>query len=212
MNEIAVTVLDYPISWLELIATASGLLSVWLAVRNSVLTWPVGLVNVVGFGLLFYRFRLYSDVLLQVFFFLSSLYGWYGWRARLAGPALPISRLTSRQRGGILFLILAGTQAQCWLMLRAPAVFPLLFPEPAAHPYPDALTTVASVVATLLLARRKLESWWCWVLVDVVAIYVYFSRGILLVAWEYVVFLGMAVVGGIHWYYAHTRSTSTPDQ
>ena len=197
--ETAFTLLDYDVSWLELIGTLTGLASVWLAVRNHVLTWPIGLVNVICFGLLFYRVRLYSDALLQIYFFGMSLYGWYRWRGgeRERGGILTLG---NRQRWTWAVVIGAGTLVQGYWMSRADQWLPDIFPAPADFPYADAFTTVASVVATYLLARRTLESWVLWVTVDVVCIVLYFSKGILLVGIEYVIFLGLASLGGYRWY------------
>ncbi len=196
----ALTLLDYDISWLELIGTLTGLISVWLAVKNRIGTWPIGLVNVLCFGVLFYHFRLYSDALLQVYFFGMSLYGWYFWRQRAGKKEAPIQVLPRNSRWWWLALLGAGTLVQGTLMSQVHAIAPAFFPEPAAFPYPDAFTTVASIVATFLLARRYLESWVLWVAVDVVSIALYFSKGILLVGIEYLIFLVLASLGGLRWY------------
>lgn len=199
MNEIAFTLLDYPISYLEVVGTVAGLLSVWLAVRNHIGTWPVGVVNVVAFAILFYQFRLYSDALLQVYFFGMSLYGWYVWREkdRTDQRVLVLSR-PARLRW--LLVLGAGTLVLGAVMSKVDHWLPSLFPEPAAFPLPDAFTTVTSIIATFLLARRYLESWVLWIAVDVVAIILYFSKGILLVGIEYIIFLGLATAGGWRWY------------
>ncbi|MEL7162965.1 MAG: nicotinamide riboside transporter PnuC [Bacteroidota bacterium] len=199
MHEIAFTLLGYPISYLELVGTVAGLLSVWLAVKNHVATWPVGLINVTAFAILFYEFRLYSDALLQVYFFGMSLYGWWVWRTRNQ-PEERVLTLSGRQRWGWLGILGASTLVLGAVMSRIDVWAPALFPEPAAYPFPDAFTTVTSVVATYLLARRYLESWALWVLVDIVSVVLYFSKGILLVGWEYVVFLGLAASGGWRWW------------
>lgn len=198
--ETALIILKYPISWVELIGTIAGLISVWLAVKNHVWTWPVGLLNVICFAVLFYHSRLYSDALLQVYFFGISLYGWYFWQQRKGEPETPIRVLSGQQRWVWAGLLLAGTLVQGTLMSHIHTLAPAFFPGPAAFPYPDAFTTVASIIATFLLARRVLESWVLWVLVDVVSIVLYFSKGIVLVGVEYVVFLGLAVTGGLRWF------------
>ena len=204
----ALTLLAYDISWLELIGTLTGLASVWLAVRNNVLTWPVGLINVVCFAVLFYQFRLYSDTLLQVYFFGMSLYGWWQWRDRSANSET-IKVLSGRRRWAWLGVIFAMTLVQGYWVSRAHTFLPTLFPEPAAFPYPDAFTTVASIVATYLLARRTLESWVLWVAVDIVSIVLYFSKGIYLVGIEYIIFLCLASLGGYRWYIKIINSNRT---
>ncbi|WP_020570155.1 nicotinamide riboside transporter PnuC [Neolewinella persica] len=205
--ETAFTLLNYPISWIELIGTIAGLISVWLAVKNHVWTWPVGLLNVICFAVLFYHFRLYSDALLQVYFFGMSLYGWYFWQQKNGATASPIRVLDGQQRWLWAFIILAGTLVQGTLMSHVHTLLPTVFPEPAAFPYPDAFTTVASIIATFFLARRVLESWVLWVLVDLVSIVLYFSKGIVLVGMEYVVFLGLATAGGVGWYISWRATT-----
>lgn len=202
----ALTLLEYEVSWLELIGAITGLASVWLAVKNRVGTWPVGLVNVVCFAMLFYHFRLYSDALLQVFFFGMSLYGWYFWHNSAGRAEGPIQVLPSRERVGWLVLLGAGTLVQGTLMGKVHTLAPFFFSAPAAFPYPDAFTTVASIIATFLLARRYLESWVLWVAVDLVSVVIYFSKGIILVGVEYVIFLGLAASGGVLWYREYTKS------
>ncbi len=196
----AITLLEYDISWLEMIGTLTGLVSVWLAVKNHVGTWPVGLVNVVCFAVLFYHFRLYSDALLQVYFLGMSLYGWYFWRSKSSPAEEAIQVLPTVWRLRWVGLIGAGTLVQGLVMRHIHQWAPVFFPEPAAFPFADAFTTVSSVVATFLLARRYLESWVLWVLVDVVSIVLYFSKGILLVGLEYIVFLCLATLGGWRWW------------
>ena len=206
----ALSLLGYDISWLELIGTLTGLASVWLAVRNHVWTWPVGLINVVCFAVLFYQFRLYSDALLQVYFFAMSLYGWWHWRGGGATKA-PIVTLSGTQRVSWLTVIFASTLVLGLGASHLHTIAPTLFPEPAAYPFPDAFTTVASIAATYLLARRTLESWALWVAVDVVSIVLYFSKGIMLVGLEYIIFLILATAGGYRWYRTMaTESTREP--
>ena len=200
MLETAFTLLDYPISYLELIGTLAGLISVWLAVKNHLWTWPAGLVNVVAFALLFYRFRLYSDALLQVYFFGMSLYGWWAWRKH-DRPEERVKTLSGTHRGQWLLVIGAGTLVLGSVMSRVHLWAPSFFPEAAAYPFPDAFTTVASIIATYLLAKRFLESWVLWVVVDLVSIVLYFSKGIMLVGLEYILFLGLATAGGFRWWH-----------
>lgn len=85
INNICLTPFGYPLSYVELVGILTGLLSVWLAAKSHILTWPIGLVNVAAFFFLFYQVCLYSDMLLQVFFFVTTCYGWYYWAWHQAG-------------------------------------------------------------------------------------------------------------------------------
>jgi nicotinamide mononucleotide transporter len=189
----------YPLSLVELLGTLSGLVSVWLATRGNILTWATGIVNEFFFFLLFYQYRLYSDMLLQVFFFILTLYGWFQWRQREAGNEKPIRVLSGQWRliGGMVLLL--GTIGLGAVMGRIHLWLPGWFPEPAAYPWADAFTTVGSVMATFLLARKRLETWWLWIAVDVVAVVVYFLKDIRFVGLEYVVFLVLASWGLYNW-------------
>ncbi|MEO0470764.1 MAG: nicotinamide riboside transporter PnuC [Bacteroidota bacterium] len=189
----------YPLSWLEFIGTLTGLISVWYASRNNILTWPIGLINVTAFFLLFYQVNLYSDMLLQIYFWGMSLYGWANWHQQADKESIPISRLSYEWRLTYLVILIAGTICLGALMRNIHHLLPDLFQEKAAYPFPDAFTTVASVLATILLARRKWESWVLWVVVDIVAVILYSLKEIWFVAGEYVIFLGLASFGGWSW-------------
>ena len=104
----------YPLSLIELVGTASGLLAVWLAARAHIGTWPVSLLNVAAFFVLFYQVQLYSDMLLQVYFFVTSLYGWWHWSSRPDQAAGDILVLMPGERvaWGLAFLSLGDYMLQ----------------------------------------------------------------------------------------------------
>lgn len=89
IDNIAFTVLEYPMSWIELVGTVLYLWSVWLIARRKMLTWPVGIVSVLLYLALFYQIGLYSDALEQVYYLGASVYGWVFWvrSDRLGGKA-----------------------------------------------------------------------------------------------------------------------------
>ncbi len=194
---IAFSILGYPVSYLEFLATLFGLASVYLATQENVFTWPSGIVNEWGFFLLFYQVQLYADMFLQVIFFVVTVYGWLHWRSKRQRKkihclgwkrfaVLAIFILTT----GLLIGVLNGN-----LHIIAPAVFS----EPAASPYWDAQVMVASVVAITLLARKTVEAWVLWIAVDIVSVALFYSREIYLVSIEYIVFLVMACYGYYRW-------------
>jgi nicotinamide mononucleotide transporter len=205
IGNIAFTILSYPVSYLELAGTAAGIACVFLTAREKVLCWPVGIVNILLFFIMFYQVQLYSDMLLQIYFLIMSFYGWWKWtHPKDAAEAnkqeeLKISNLTPRWLtvivgGSLLLVIIAGTG-----MKDIHQVFPQLFPKPAAFPYGDAFTTVLSITATILMALKKRECWIFWVTVDTVAVLIYFIKGINLVAMEYIIFGLIALSGYINW-------------
>lgn len=200
INCIFLNVLGYSLSYIEMIGIVTGLLSVWLAARSNIMTWPIGLVNVVAFFFLFYQVQLYSDMFLQVFFFVTTCYGWYFWhRQDQSKVERKITTIAQTPRVCGVLAIVIGTAILGFIMSRIHLNLPVFFLEPAAFPYPDAFTTVLSVVATFLLAQRKIEACVCWVTVDLVAIFLYALKGIAFTSALYAVFLLIASFGLYHW-------------
>ncbi|TGL11024.1 nicotinamide riboside transporter PnuC [Leptospira levettii] len=193
------TILGYPLSLLEFLGTTSGLVCVYLASRNHILTWPIGIFNSICFLFLFFQIQLYSDMLLQVYFFGSSIYGWIIWRKR-TGQFTKIVSLGRNKNLFVIFLLIVGTFGLGFFTKHLPVWFPNLFVKPPDYLYWDAFTTVTSIIANLLLAQRKLESWFLWVFVDIVCIVLYSLKNIPFVTVEYVIFLLIAIYGSWHWY------------
>ena len=197
ISNIACVVLDYPLSWIELIGTIFGLTTVYLAYRENILTWPIGLINVAAFFFLFYQVNLYSDMILQVYFFIMSIYGWYYWRTKPNNQA--ITSLSHNWQKKYAIILVFGSAVLGILMSKVHLIFPAIFEVPAAYPFADAFTTIASILATILLSRKVLENWYLWIAVDLVSILLYTLKGIHLVAIEYTVFLIICIFGLIKW-------------
>jgi len=175
INTILIEILGYKISVIELIGTLFGLSSVWLAMRANIHTWSTGVFNGIVFFALYYQVQLYSDMFLQVFFLISSLYGWWKWtKIRPTKQDRKITYMGWKTRYLTLFGILFFTFAWGYLMSQIHILLPSLFPKAAAFPFADAFTTVLSIFATLLMAYKKIESWVLWITVDVVSVYLYF--------------------------------------
>ena len=155
--------------------------------------------------MLFYQSRLYPDMFLQVYFLVTSIYGWFRWthpRNEFEADSkdeLKVSVISSRffliiMAGAFGLSLLAGTGAQrihLWL--------PGLFPEQASFPYADSFVAVFSITAQVLLTLKKNEAWIIWVVVDAAASAIYFMKGIYLVGAEYVVFGLIAAAGLWNW-------------
>lgn len=182
----------------EWIAAALGLVTVVLVVRRSVWNYPFALAMVTLYFFVFWEARLYSDALLQIFFFVINLYGWRNWlRSRAEAGEVVVTVMSWRQRA----LWLAGTAAAGLLWGAAMRGF-----TDAAAPMLDAAIAAASVAAQILLAQRRLENWLLWILVDVAAIGLFYSRGLAPTAALYAVFLVLAVAGLLSWRRALARA------
>jgi nicotinamide mononucleotide transporter len=178
---------------LEHIAAACGLANIYLTVRQNMWCWPVGVVMVSLYMYVFFHAKLYSDAGLQVFFLVMQFYGWYEWRRGPVEHSTSLSAIKRlRTRGWILTSagVLAGTAGLGGVMRH--------FTD-AALPYPDAFTTMLSVIAQFQLTRKILENWTLWIIADVVYIGVYSIKSLYPTAGLYFVFLVLSVLGYKEW-------------
>jgi len=202
------TILGYPMSYIEFAGTILYLLSVWLIAKRNVLTWPVGIVSVVLYMALFYQIRLYSDALEQVYYLGASAYGWWYW-SRSEPAARTITGVGyGRRRAVVAWLVVTTALAVALgaVMGHVHEWAPGLFPEAASYPFVDALTTVMSLVAMWLMARKHIESWVYWIVVDVIGIWLYWVKDVKFIALLYVLLLGLAVKGLVEWSSARRES------
>lgn len=175
----------------EYIAAALGLANVALVVRRSVWNYPFALAMVTLYFFVFFEARLYSDALLQIFFFAINVYGWRNWlRSRHEAGEVVVLPMSGRER----LAWLAGTAAAsvAWGLVMANYTN-------AAAPVWDALIAGGSVAAQILLAMRRIENWVLWIAVDVIAVPLYFSRNLVATSGLYLVFLGLATAGLVTW-------------
>lgn len=175
---------------LEWAANAFTAGAIVLAGRNSVHTWWTGIVGCTLFALLFYQSALFADVLLQLFFVLTSIYGWWKWQRGAAGAVLPISRMPLRS---LLWIVPAG--------LAATAAYGALLHAftRAFAPFVDSSVLVFSVIAQFLMMQRRIENWGFWVLVNSIAVPLYYSRGLTTTAVLYSFFWINAVASWLWW-------------
>jgi nicotinamide mononucleotide transporter len=193
---------EYKMSWLELVATIAGLLAVWLSAREHISSWGIGLINVVLSSVIFYTLSLYSDVFLQIYFFVTGIYGWWLWSKRKGNTQekeVTISWLSRQQQIWMVAIILISTLIIGSMVTHLHTWFPIVFPIEASFPYADTLVMTMSIFGNLLLMVKKIESWILWILVDIIAPVLYFQKGILLITFEYVVFLGLACFALVNW-------------
>lgn len=205
IDNIFFTVLNYPMSYLEFFGTIAGVVAVWLSARGNIWSWPIGVINVTLFFFLFFQVQLYPDMFLQVFFFVTNLIGWWRWShpTALEGDSkneLRVSFMSLRWVLTFVVLGLVGTILLGSFSQRLHTLFPALFSLPSAFPYADSFVTVMSIVATYLLVQKKVESWLVWLVVDAVATYLYFMKGIKFVGVEYLAFCFIAAYGFYKWW------------
>lgn len=197
INNIAYEIIGYKISYVELIGTLFGLISVYLATKTNILTWATGIINELFLFILFFQVQLYADMFLQVFFFVVTLYGWYNWKQ--IPKENGITKTELKTKIWLLSAIVVGTTMVGFLISNIHLYLPRYFKTEASYPYVDSFVMVSSIIATILLAQKKIETWYLWIVVDIVCVFLFFKKGIAFLALEYFVFLGLATYGFLNW-------------
>jgi nicotinamide mononucleotide transporter len=177
-------------NWMEDAGVLTTVVGIWLTTRRSLICWPVVLISDVLYLAVFYRVRLYSDALLQIFFLAFTLYGWwYWWRGVLEEGEVRIEPLPWR---GLLAGMVAGAVGSVLLGL-------LMMRLGAALPRLDATLMSYSLVATWWQTRKHIVSWWLWIAVDLVYVGEYFYKGLKPTAALYAGLVALAVLGLRDW-------------
>ncbi len=197
INTIAFRILNYSVSYIELIGTSFGLASVYYASRANILTWATGIVNEIFLFILFFQVQLYADMVLQIYFFIVTLYGWYKWNKKSVENE--ISKIGFRTNILLASIIIVGTIVSGYVFTNIHRYMPGFFKIQAAYPYIDSFVMVSSIIATVLLAKKKIENWYLWISIDAVCTVIYFKKGVLFLSLEYFIFLGLASYGLYNW-------------
>ncbi|MEO8502832.1 MAG: nicotinamide riboside transporter PnuC [Acidobacteriota bacterium] len=183
----------------EVVGALFGLVSVWLTVRESIWCWPIGLVTVGAYVVVFWHAKLYADTGLQVVYVVLSLYGWWAWlHGGADARALRVERTPGWAWGVSTLVSMASTAALGALLYSH---------TDAAMPYWDAGTTSVSLVAQWLQTRKWIENWWLWIAVDAVYVGMYIVKHLYLTAGLYAAYLLLAIVGWRAWRKSLERST-----
>jgi nicotinamide mononucleotide transporter len=176
--------------WLELAGVITAALGIWLTTRRLLICWPITLVSIFIYMVVFFRAGLFSDALLQVFFVAFTIYGWWHWwrgvrdEGQVRVVPLPLRDLIVALVLGVAGSFVLGTLAKRFN---------------AALPYLDAMLMSYSLVATWWQARKHIANWWLWILVDAVYVGEYIYKGLWPTALLYAAFVPLAVLGLRDW-------------
>ncbi|MCB8994841.1 MAG: nicotinamide mononucleotide transporter [Bacteroidales bacterium] len=178
--------------FIEILGVVTGLIYLYFSIKQNIWLWPWGIVTSLLYIVVFFQTKFYADMSLQIYYFGISIYGWYFW---LRGgdkdkPGLPVIRIRPVGWIFIVLIVLALTLISGFI-LRDFTDSPL--------PFWDAFTTAGSVVATWMLARKYLEHWLIWIVVDLVSIGTYISKGLFPTILLFTVYTAMAVYGYFEW-------------
>lgn len=184
----------------EAIAVVFAVLYLLLAIRQNIWCWLCAGISTAIYVYLFLDARLYMESALNVFYFAMAIYGWSVWyRGRSDGHELPVSVWPFNIHAFAITAIIAASLVSGYLLNQN---------TDAAFPYIDSLTTWGAIWATFLVARKVLENWWYWLVIDLASILIYWSRDLQLTSLLFVVYVIMIPFGLISWTRSRREGTA----
>ncbi|MBC5862296.1 nicotinamide riboside transporter PnuC [Flavobacterium turcicum] len=179
--------------YLEIIAVIFGLLSVWCAKKDNIWVFPTGLVSTLIFVYLLWKWVLWGDMMINGYYFIMSIYGWYHWTRKKGDEvAFPIATISSAEKRIAIFLFI-------FTVAFVVAVYHLFDKFTTWYAYVDTFITGIFFVGMWLMAKRKVENWIFWIIGDVISIPLYFFKGYTFTSFQYVVFTIVAIFGYLEW-------------
>lgn len=179
-----------PLLSLETLAVVAAVVYLTLAIRQNIWCWAAALLSTALYLHIFFEARLYMESALQLFYIAMAIYGWYQWSRGDNGQERKISSWTVPQHSRAIALVTGLTLVSTLGLAKF---------TNAAMPLLDSLTTWGSVVATYMVARKVLENWHYWFVIDSLSIYLYLSRDLKQTAFLFVVYLVLIVIGLRTW-------------
>ena len=179
--------------WFEIIAVLFGFLSVWFSKNNSILVFPTGMISTLIFVYLLLKWELLGDMMINAYYFIMSLYGWFIWTRKVdATQVTPISTVSSEEKRMSVFIFF-GTLVFVFL------IYQLFDKWTSWVAYVDTLTTAIFFVGMWLMAKRKIENWIFWIVGDVISVPLYFYKGFTFTSLQYLGFTVIAIFGYLAW-------------
>ena len=179
----------------ELSGTVFGLIYVWLSIRQSLFTWPAGIITSLLYCWVLFDAKFYAGMGLQGYYVVISIYGWWSWQQGGNGDSgdeqLHVSHTGSKLWIKLFILNLLLTILMYYLLGRY---------TDSPIPFGDAFTTSLSIIATWMLARKKIEQWLIWIFIDLVSAGLYLYRGLYPTVFLFVVYTIMAGIGYLEWH------------
>jgi len=188
-----------PIQWIELFSALLGVAGVWLNTKPNILGWPIGIVSVVLAAFVYFQTRLFAEFGLQIFYAISGFYGWWQWfglqgkneNSKISGITFKGLIISLVSGIGLTFLI--GN----WLRNNTSADFPWV----------DSGLAAFSLIAQIWLAKKYLENWLLWMVINLISIGLYFVKGLWFFLALYLFYFFLAILGYKNWKILLNRKT-----
>jgi len=184
---------------LEIFAVFFGFLSVWFSKNNNVLVFPTGLINTSIFVYLLFKWELLGDMIINAYYFVVSIYGWYYWtRKNSNNDFTPISRVNYNDKKIILVISILSA-------IFVSLMYTVFNKWSGLVSYIDILTTSIFFAGMWLMARRKIESWIFWIIGDIISTPLYLYKGLTFTSFQYFIFTFIAIAGYYKWKSIYNR-------
>ena len=187
---------------LEIIAVFFGFLSVWFSKNNNILVFPTGMINTSIFVYLLLKWSLLGDMIINAYYFIMSIYGWYFWLKGTNNTISPISKVSNTD---IKIVVLLFISSSVFVSL----VYTFFDKWETIVSYIDILTTAIFFAAMWLMAKRKVESWIFWIVGNIISVPLYLHKGLAFTSIQYFIFTVIAIAGYIKWKELYNKQIQT---
>ena len=177
---------------LEMFAVLFGLLSVWFSKNNNILVYPTGMISTAIFVYLLYKWFLLGDMIINGYFFFMSIYGWFIWSRKKNNVFTPISHLDYNEIRISIYIFFTS-------LLTVYILYVYFDKWDSLTAYIDNLTTAIFFVGMWLMANRKIENWFFWIMGDIISVPLYFYKGLTFTSLQYLIFTFIAISGYYSW-------------
>ncbi|PQJ80207.1 nicotinamide riboside transporter PnuC [Polaribacter porphyrae] len=178
---------------LEIIAVVFGFLSVWFSKQNKIWVFPTGMISTSIFVYLLFKWELLGDMMINGYYFIMSIYGWYIWTRKVDETHVtPISRTSEKEKKTSVFIFIAT-------LIFVYLVYNYFDKWTSWVAYADTFTTAVFFVGMWLMAKRKIENWLFWILGNIISVPLYFYKGFTFTSFQYLGFTFIAIFGYLAW-------------
>lgn len=189
--------------WLEIIAVIFGFLSVWYSKQNKIWVFPTGMISTSIFVYLLLKWGFLGDMMINGYYFIMSVYGWYIWTRKIDETHItPISRTTTKEKTASIIIFIAT-------LVFVYGVYTYFDKWNNWTAYIDTVTTAIFFVGMWLMAKRKIENWIYWIIGDIISVPLYFYKGLTFTSLQYLIFTFVAIAGYLAWKKHLDNKTST---
>ena len=176
----------------EIVAVIFGLLSVWFSKNNNILVYPTGMISTSIFTYLLFKWGLLGDMMINAYYFIMSIYGWYIWTRKKNNIVTPISKISNYEKKISLFIFISS-------LIFVYGIYNCFDKWGSLTSYIDNITTAIFFVGMWLMAKRKIENWIFWIIGNIISVPLYFYKGLTFTSLQYFIFTIIAISGYYSW-------------